>query len=107
MNPSWRAVGEFVLLESHESMSRSGLITETMYTIHSIGKQVPTELEVGDSVVLTEEAILSSLHPEKNDGLYVLHYTKICAVASAFDNDEFAVYVNGEPYHDDLHDDFF
>ena len=57
----WRAVGEFVLLESHESVSNSGLITDTMYTIHSIGKQVASELTVGDSVVLSDDAILSSL----------------------------------------------
>lgn len=101
----WRAVGEFVLLESHESVSNSGLITDTMYTIHSIGKQVASELAVGDSVVLTDEAILSSLHPERADGIYVLHYSKICAVSS-LDN-EFGIYVNGEIYQDqDLHDNF-
>ena len=102
---SWKAVGEFVLLESHESMSSSGLITETMYTVHSIGRQVPSELAVGDSVVLTDEAILSSLHPEKTDGIYVIHYSKICAVSS-FDND-FGGYVNGEMYDQDMHDDLF
>jgi len=102
---TWKAVGEFILLESHESMSSSGLITETMYTVHSIGRQVPSELTVGDSVVLTDEAILSSLHPEKTDGIYVIHYSKICAVSS-FDND-FGSYVNGEMYDQDMHDDLF
>ena len=102
---TWKAVGEFVLLESHESMSSSGLITETMYTVHSIGRQVPSELTVGDSVVLTDEAILSSLHPEKTDGIYVIHYSKICAVSS-IDND-FGSYVNGEMYDQDMHDDLF
>ena len=101
---SWKAVGEFVLLESHESMSSSGLITETMYTVHSIGRQVPSELGVGDSVVLTNEAILSSLHPERTDGIYVIHYSKICAVSS-FDTD-FGSYVNGDLYDTDMHDDF-
>lgn len=86
-------------------MSSSGLITETMYTVHSIGRQVPSELTVGDSVVLTDEAILSSLHPERTDGIYVIHYSKICAVSSF--NDEFGSYVNGEMYDQDMHDDLF
>ena len=86
-------------------MSSSGLITETMYTVHSIGRQVPSELSVGDSVVLTDEAILSALHPERTDGIYVIHYSKICAVSSF--NDDFGGYVNGEMYDQDMHDDLF
>ena len=76
----WSAVGDYVLLHSQESVSESGLVTETMYAVHSVGGTVPILLSEGDVVVLTDDAVMTPLHRHEFGSIYVIHYNNICAI---------------------------
>lgn len=76
----WSAVGDYVLLHSQENVSESGLVTESMYIVHSVGGTVPTLLSEGDVVALTDSVVMARLHRHEFSSIYVVHYKDICAL---------------------------
>ena len=81
-NWSWKAVGDFVLLQKDEGQNKLGLIIDAPYIVASLGEFVPTDLVEGDRVVLCDDAEPTHLEPSNPHSPCVVHYTKICAASS-------------------------
>jgi len=77
---SWKALGEYVLLERTIEENEFGLIVNGLLKVYDVGSSVPIELYNGDYVVLLGGAEQHFIEPSDPTSPVMVHYTKLGAV---------------------------
>jgi len=81
VNRSWMALGDFVLISTHEQENDYGLIVDAPLRVVSIGGFVPIDLVEGNIVSLNVSVSeLSKVEPSNPTSPLVVHYNQISAV---------------------------
>lgn len=82
MNVSWKALGEFVILAKYDAQNEFGLIVEQPFEVQNVGSFVPIDIEMGNHVVLREDAFYTTLEPSNPTSPISVHYTDLVAFST-------------------------